>query len=269
MNIGFDECAVVLAISGHDPTGGAGVQADVETITGHGVRCATLITATTIQSTARFEAVHPQPAARLLREAELLISDMKFSACKIGLLGSVETVNCVAEILRWLPDIPVVLDPVSHAGAGTWTAAGEIIHAIGKHLVPHCTIITPNQREARELAGESDPARAAGGLLARGAAGVLLTGTDEHDPDRPDRVINRLFRRGRQPVEFPFPRLPDQYHGSGCTLSSALAARLAMHTEIDEAVRLALEYTWTSLKHGRQLGHGQWHPDRVRIYAET
>lgn len=269
MNIGFDRPAVVLVISAHDPSGGAGLQADIETIAGLGARCATLISATTAQNTTGFESIDPRPAVKLLREGELLLSDLTFSACKIGLLGSLETVNCVAEIVRRMGGIPIVVDPVSHASAGNWSLTPQIMRAIRETLAPLATIITPNCREARELSGEDDLEKAAGTLLDLGPRSVLITGTDEPRDPNSDVVINCLYRRNSEPIEFRFPRLPNRYHGSGCTLSSAIAARLAQKAGVEQAVKQALDYTWATLKRGVLIGRGQWHPDRFDARTEV
>ncbi|MGH8246103.1 MAG: bifunctional hydroxymethylpyrimidine kinase/phosphomethylpyrimidine kinase [Gammaproteobacteria bacterium] len=267
MNTDFDRPAVVLVVSAHDPSGGAGLQADIETITALGARCATLISATTAQNTAGFESIVPRPVAGLLREAELLLSDLRFSACKIGLLGSLEIVKGVAAIMRRLHGIPLVVDPVSHAGAGNWSLTPEIIRGIGEILAPLATIITPNCREARELSGEDDLGLAAAALLELGAGSVLITAADEPRGRNSDVVTHRLYRADSAPVEFSFPRLPNRYHGSGCTLSSAVAARLARNASVEQAVKQALEYTWATLERGVLIGRGQWHPDRFHAHT--
>ena len=262
MNPRIPPRTLVLAISGHDPSGGAGLQADIETVTALGGRCATLVTATTAQNSARFVSVYPQPAEQLAVQARLLFEDMSFDACKIGLLGACETVECVAGILKAHNNLPVVLDPVSHAGAGTWSAGQDVLRTIREKLLPLASIVTPNLREARELTGHAEPASAAAGLLGAGASAVLITGTDEVDPLRPEVITHRLYLENMTPVEFSCPRIPGEFHGSGCTLSAAIATFLARGMKTQAAVAEALGFTWSALREGARVGRGQWHPDR-------
>ena len=252
--------ATVLAISAHDPTGAAGLQADIETITACGCMCASLLTATTAQNTRSFEDVFPQPLEQLRREATLLTQDMCFAACKIGMLGAAATASFVAELLTELAGIPVVLDPVTAAGTGTRTADRALVDTMKTSLMPLVTVATPNCREARELSGTADIERAAEILLRLGAGNVLVTGGDAPTAT----VVNILFRQSAAPVRYEFERLPHRYHGSGCTLAAAIAAFLARGIAVDDAVSRAQTYTWNALRRGLKLGTGQYHPDRAR-----
>lgn len=249
----------VLAISAHDPTGAAGLQADIETITACGCRCASLLTATTSQNTGIFEDAFPQPVEQLRREARLLLQDMRFAACKIGMLGAAATALFVADLLTGLGGIPVVLDPIIAAGTGTRIADAALLDAMKMRLMPLVTVATPNCQEARELGGTVEIERAAEALLRLGASNVLITGGDEPAP----RVVNVLFRDSAPPIRYEFERLPHRYHGSGCTLASAIAAFLARGMTVEDAVAQAQVYTWNALRRGIRLGLGQYHPDRA------
>jgi hydroxymethylpyrimidine/phosphomethylpyrimidine kinase len=258
MNTANDRPPVVLAISGHDPTGAAGVQADIEAVAHCGARCSTLITATTAQNTETFEAVFPQPLANLRHAADLLLADIRFAACKIGLVGSPAIAEFIADLLGEIGPLPVVLDPVLRAGTGAPVADSPTVEIYRKRLFRLCTVVTPNCAEARTLGGCEDAAEAARRILAMGAAHVLVTGADEPTP----RVVNTLHSADGVAVRHEFERIPGQFHGSGCTLSAALAALLARGLEVRGAARLAQEYTHGALLRGYALGRGQLHPDR-------
>ena len=249
---------VVLVLAGHDPGGGAGIQADIETIAANGCHAATVLTAMTIQSTVEFRRYITVKPEDFLQQVECVCSDMEISACKIGLIGDIEILRAVETALQALRDVPVVLDPVIWAGTGENIMPDNVQIALYSRLLPHVTVITPNSVEARTLARANDPAMAAEYLLKSGCKAMLITGT--HDPS--PRVINILYQANNPPMEFAWPRLLGSYHGSGCTLSSAIAANLARGKDPGQAVAEAQEYTWNTLHHGLQLGKKQYHPDR-------
>jgi hydroxymethylpyrimidine/phosphomethylpyrimidine kinase len=188
---------------------------------------------------------------------------MRVDAFKIGVLGSVENIGVIAEILSDYPDVPLVLDPVLASGRGDELATDEMAQALRELLLPHTTIVTPNSIEARRLADLDDDdatlAICAAKLVEAGAAYVLVTGT--HEPTR--EVVNTLYgERGAVRTD-TWPRLPGMYHGSGCTLASAIAAMLANGLELPEAVREAQDYTWHALERAYRPGMGQALPDRL------
>lgn len=250
---------VILVFAGHDPSGGAGVQADIETITAHGCRCVSVITALTAQNTSGFSALYPQQPARFRKQARLLTADIRIHACKLGLIGSVALTDSIGAILREFPaGLPVVFDPVLAAGSGEAIAGRELMTAMRTKLFKLTTVLTPNAAEARLLTRRKDINQAAEVLLKWGCESVLVTGADENTP----RVRNILFGRDIEPEYFEWERLPGTYHGSGCTLSSGISTLLAQGLDIRTAAAKAQEYTWQTLKHGYQIGGGQKHPDR-------
>ena len=249
---------VVLVLAAHDPSGGAGIQADIETIAANGCHATTVLTAMTIQNTAEFIKYIPVHPADFLQQIELVRADMEIGACKIGLIGDTEILYAMETVLRELGEVPVVLDPVISAGTGEKIMPDAVQMGLYEKLLPHVTVITPNSVEVRTLAGSNDLAVAAEHLLKRGCKAVLITGT--HEPTA--QVINTLYRTDNPPKAFAWPRLPGNYHGSGCTLSSAIAAYLARGKDPGQAVVAAQEYTWNTLQHGLQLGKKQYHPDR-------
>jgi hydroxymethylpyrimidine/phosphomethylpyrimidine kinase len=249
---------VVLSLSGHDPTGGAGIQADIETLRRLGCHPCAVVTALTAQDTHNVTRVIPQSADDFLEQARLVLADMPVAAVKIGLLGSVEIVRAVADILAELGrEIPVVLDPVLAAGGGRNLSTEALVAEIRARLMPRATVVTPNTPEARKLAGQDDLNECARALLAMGCPNVLLTGTHEDGPD----VVNRWYNSGGERA-YRWPRLPDTYHGSGCTLASAVAAGLARGMPMADAVQEAQRFTWEALRRGVRLGGGQLLPNR-------
>jgi len=260
---------IVLSFAASDPTCGAGIQADIMTLASMGCHPLTVITAITVQDTAGVEDILPIDADWVADQARALLEDMPVAAFKLGLLGSVENIVAIAEIIADYPDIPLVFDPVLASGRGDQFANEDMIDALIELLLPQTTIITPNSLEARRLVLEEDSddkeeaaavslAECARRLIVAGSEFVLITGTHEHT----EQVINTLYGSHGVVRSDKWERLPGSYHGSGCTLASAIAANLANGAEIAEAVKDAQEYTWQALAGGFRPGMGQYLPDR-------
>lgn len=258
---------VVMTFAASDPTCGAGLQADLLTIAAHGCHPLTVVTALTVQDTTGVEDLLPLEAGWVADQARALLEDMPVAAFKLGMLGSVEAIAAVAEVLSDYPDTPVVFDPVLASGRGDAFADEDAVDAMIELLLPLTDILTPNSLEARRLAQELGPsaeatpdlAECARRLIAAGSAHVLVTGTHEHGP----RVVNTLYGSHGPVRQDEWERLPGSYHGSGCTLASAIAAQLAWGQPLPTAVRAAQEYTWHSLAHGFRPGMGQFVPNRL------
>ncbi len=256
---------IVLTFAGSDPTGGAGLQADIMTLSSMGCHPLSVVTAITVQDSAGVEALFPVDADWVADQARALLEDMPVAAFKIGMLGSVENIAAIAEILSDYPHIPLILDPVLASGRGDELASEEIIAALTELLLPQTTILTPNSLEARRLAldediedDDPDLAECARRLVDAGSEYVLVTGTHETTP----KVINTLYSDAGVVRADSWDRLPGSYHGSGCTLASAIAANLANGLDIPDAGRDAQEYTWQALAGGFRPGMGQHFPDR-------
>jgi hydroxymethylpyrimidine/phosphomethylpyrimidine kinase len=250
---------IVLSIAGHDPCGGAGIQADIETIFSLGCRAATVVTALTVQDTCDVQRVIPVEPGLVVEQARAVLEDLAVAAIKLGFLASADIVQSVHSVLQDYPSIPVVLDPVLASGAGTSMASGEIDQALSTLLMPLATVMTPNSVEAKRLAPEGDNLNAcAMALLERGCGFVLITGGHEPGPE----VINRLYANHRLLESYRWRRLAESFHGSGCTLAAAIAAQLAQGDEPPSAVHRAQSYTWSALAHGLRPGMGQLLPDR-------
>ena len=170
---------VVLVLAGHDPDGGAGIQADIESIAANGCHAATVITAMTIQNTAVFKKLIPVNPRDFLQQIDLICSDMKISAVKIGLTGDEEILRVLEPVLDGFRGIPVVLDPVLCAGTGEPVSPARVSQLYEK-LLPYVTLITPNSIEARTLSGKSEQSMAADFFLAHGCSAVLITGTHDY-----------------------------------------------------------------------------------------
>jgi hydroxymethylpyrimidine/phosphomethylpyrimidine kinase len=254
----------VLTFAATDPSGGAGLQADILTLASMGCHPLSVVTAITVQDTAGVEDISPIDADWVADQARAILEDIPIAAFKIGVLGSIENISAVAEVVSDYPEIPLVLDPVLASARGDEFASDEAIQAIKELLIPQCTVITPNTLELRRLVQEEDEENLSIEVLAMrlidmGAEYVLVTGTHESTAE----VINTLFHHRGVLRTDSWQRLPGSYHGSGCTLASALAATMARGLEIADAAREAQEYTWQSLRYGFRPGMGQFIPDRL------
>lgn len=251
---------VILCFSGLDPSGGAGIQADIEAISQHSCHAAPIITANTVQNTLnviRFETVDE----KLLREqAMTILNDMTVSAIKIGMIGSAQIAEAIYSVLLEKQDIPVIFDPVLAAGGGTSLAHDQLIDAINTLIIPHTHLLTPNTTEALQLTDINDSTSdAAKKLNIMGADYVLLTGTHSHTPT----VIHDLYHQSKKLKSFEYKRLNNEYHGSGCTLASSLAAQITIQSDVIKSCQNALDYTFNSLLNAQPLGNGQLIPRRI------
>ncbi len=258
---------IVLSFAANDPSGGAGIQADMLTIASMGCHPLSIITAITIQDTTGVEDVMPLDPEWIIDQARTVLEDMPVHVFKIGLLGSVEIIAAIAEIISDYPHIPVVMDPVLTSGRGDELANEEMIDAMRELLLPQVTILTPNSLEARHLAQQdNDPNESkldlslcAQRLLQMGCEYVLITGTHENTV----HVTNTLYDSSGVVRTDEWKRLDNTYHGSGCTLASAVAASLANGISISESVIDAQDYTWHALQAGFRPGMGQYIPNRL------
>ncbi len=251
---------VVMSFAGLDPTGGAGLQADIEAVGSMGCHAAPVATALTVQDTHGVKLCTAVDPMLVIAQARTVLEDVAVAACKIGLVPSVALVEAIHSILRDYPNLPVVLDPVLASGSGEPLADSDVREAMLTLLVPLTTVLTPNSLEARVLAPEADNLDSAGqALLDRGCELVLITGTHEDTPE----VINTLYGNRRRLETFGWQRLPYGFHGSGCTLASAIAGLLAQGREPFSAIHEAQEYAWEAMNAGYRIGGGQRIPNRL------
>jgi hydroxymethylpyrimidine/phosphomethylpyrimidine kinase len=251
---------VVLVFAGLDPTGGAGIEADIEAIASMGCHTAPVVTALTVQDTQRVLRFVATDNLLLVEQARSVLEDIPIQAIKIGMVGSVGNAEVLHSILIDYPEVPVVMDPALSAGGGGALADEGIVDALRALLLPQITVLTPNAAEARRLAPAADTLDAcAQELQSLGCEYVLITGADENTP----QVENILYGNHRRLEAFSWQRLPHSYHGSGCTLAASLAGLLAQGREPLSAIHEAQEYTWEALKEGYRIGMGQLIPNRL------
>lgn len=259
----------ILCFSGLDPCGGAGLQADIESIFQCGGHALPIASCLTVQNTSGVSAVSPVKNDLIQQQATAIIQDMEIAACKIGAIANQHTAHIIAEIITDFPSIPVVYDPVLIPSQGKAFADSTTLEAIQHALLPKVDIITPNHSELTQLTHTNHQHTHSPTLMENvhtlcqlGAKHILLTGGDTESID----VNNMLFDHNTLVKTYTWKRLTHRYHGSGCTMSSALACYLALGESIPDASLHAQLYTYETLKHAQALGHGQMIPTRNRAY---
>jgi hydroxymethylpyrimidine/phosphomethylpyrimidine kinase len=246
----------VLIIAGSDSGGGAGIQADIKTVTALGGYAATAITAVTVQNTLGVEAVHPVPPEIVAGQARAVLDDIDADAIKTGMLGGAATVEAVAEVLAGAR-VAAVVDPVMIAKSGAALLEPGALAAFRAGMIPRAALLTPNAPEAEaltglEVTGPDGQRRVADALLAMGAKAVLLKGGH-----LPGEVIVDLLATPEGERRFEHPRLRTRHtHGTGCTLASACAAGLAQGLGLAEAVERAIAYTAEAIARAPGFGAG-------------
>jgi len=254
----------VMTFSATDPTGGAGLQADILTISSLGCHPVSIATGFTVQDTIGVNKLIPIDSELVNDQARLILEDMEVEIFKLGLLGSKENITTIAEIISDYPETPLIIDPVLASGRGDEFSDTEARNMMMELLFPEALLITPNSLEARQLVcNEEEPSDVAIEVCAdrfkeMGCENILITGTHENT----DNVINTLYNSSNQIIPYHWDRLPGSYHGSGCTLTAAISAYYALGLSIDEAIEEAQHFTWQTLKNGFKPGMGQLIPNR-------
>jgi len=255
----------VLIFAGNDPSGGAGLCADIQALAYMNCHAAPVITCATVQNSRQVIEITPFSGKYVSAQAQAVLSDMPIAAFKIGLLGSVEIIESIAEILKEHPHIPMIFDPILVAGSGHAFANNEIKNAMIRYLLPLTYVLTPNSQEVRNLTNiNNNLQESASQLMDWGCQYVCVTGTHENTT----AVTNILYGQGKFLKSWQWQRLPYNYHGSGCTFASSLAGQIARGVDIIESVYAAQQYTWQSLKQGFYLGEGQAFPNRLNSKKE-
>jgi hydroxymethylpyrimidine/phosphomethylpyrimidine kinase len=252
---------VALTIAGSDSSAGAGVQADLKTFAALGVYGVSVITALTAQNTRRVTAVHPVPASFVTAQLEAVFADIDIGAVKIGMVGDSAIIDAIASALERLAPKAVVLDPVMAATSGDRLLAADAVDALKTKLIPLATIITPNLPEAASLLNEEVASNAAAieaqgsRLLARGSSAVLMKGGHGDGPDSTDTLITA---NGVETLSAPRIATGNT-HGTGCSLSSAIAAGLAKGEDLTTAVRNAKAFVSAAIAAADRLSVGHGH----------
>jgi hydroxymethylpyrimidine/phosphomethylpyrimidine kinase len=252
---------VPLTIAGSDPTGGAGLQADLKVFLRFGLSGAAVVTSITAQSPTGVASVKPLPARLVKSQLEALLADVRPAAIKVGMLGSGENVRAVARALAPLArrNIPIVLDPVFAASDGTRLLPRKELPTFMRLLLPLATVVTPNLEEAAELAGMTEPAvradaeAACQAILQAGARQVLITGGHMASEESTDVLSDKDTL-----TLFSLPRIPRRrrVHGTGCALTAAITAMLAQDIPIEHAVGRAKDYVAKAIAGSRPIGRG-------------
>ena len=229
----------VLCFSGLDPSGGAGLQADIEAIGQSGAHAAIACTALTIQNSQHVFGFEATSKELLLAQANAVVQDLPIKVVKSGMLGTTDNIAALADFLREHPDYLYVLDPVLVANSGGSLGDQATLVDAFTQLIPLASIITPNTVELRALTNEQDLEQATAKLFDMGAKAVLVKGGHE---DTPDYILNTLYVQGKKISSSKCLRLEGEYHGSGCSLASFIAGRLAQNDDLQMAVSKA--ETW-------------------------
>ena len=251
---------IVMTIAGHDPTGGAGIQADIEAIHVTGCYPVSVVSCLTVQDTKNVYRIEAVASELLLQQARTVLADMPIKVIKLGLLGSIENIIAVRELLQDYPDIMVVCDPVLAAGGGQSLSDTDFIDCLKQTLLPHIDLLTPNIPEAIKLGIIQQKAINYPIVLTHSLCNnILITGT--HSDQK--QVHNSLYRDGQLVEKTKWQRLTHEYHGSGCTLASNISAGLAQGLSLQDAINQGQAYTWNSLAQAQCLGKGQHIPYRI------
>lgn len=246
-------------LSGLDPSGGAGIQADIQAITSIGAHPLPVLTCLTVQDTRNVYGAEPVSPDLIKQQLECLAQDTPIHAIKTGALGNAEVVEVLVEFVQKHSGVPLIVDPVIKAAGGGDLADDALVTAMKDKLFARAEMITPNGIELAQLGGSDDPAEAARNLLQTGCESVLATGghgTGIH-------IINTLYNHAPEPMEWEVERVgANEYHGTGCTLAAAIAAGRAMGLSPRAAISQAQNYVHRALLHALTVGHGQKVPDR-------
>ena len=252
-------CGRVLIIAGSDSGGGAGIQADIKTVTALGGYAASAVTALTAQNTQGIFGIRDVPPAFIVQQIEVVLGDIGADCVKIGMLHRPEIVEAIGDVLSGAgAGIPLVLDPVMVAKGGQVLLVPEAVESLRRRLAPIATVLTPNLPEARALAGLSpEPPVAAtelaDRLLALGPEAILVKGGHDEGPV----ITDVLLVRDAVPEVFAGPRIATRHtHGTGCTLASAIATGLAQGLGIRDAVVRARAYVVEAIRTAPGLGRG-------------
>ncbi len=256
---------VVMVIGGMDPSGGAGLCADIQTLSSLGCHAAPVVTALAVQDTSVVKTFELVDVELIRAQMETVFDDISPSVIKTGMLGSRDVISVVADVLKKQPEIQLIVDPVMSSNNDDSLSEHSLSSTIKELLIPIATLISPNIPEAAVLAGKDplntvDADDCAALLYDRDShCDCLITGT--HAESR--QVINRYYQQGRKKKEWCWERLQFEYHGSGCTLASAIAAGVAHGLKMEQAVDQAQHYVMKCLVSGFKPGQGQHVPYRL------
>ena len=246
----------VLLFSGLDPSGAAGVSADIETINQFGITPLPIITTLTVQNTQNVTFLEATNNSLIQAQFKSIKEDIDFKVVKIGLLGSSSQIKTIAKLLINRPDLFIVLDPIIVSSSDNELSTDSMIEAMRNDLIPLCSLLTPNLSELSSLAPGLNEQPAVASLK---CPWVLVTTSDSSEVE----IEHRLYHHSNLVSKFTYKKLLGNYHGSGCTLSSAISALIATDVSVEDSCRRALDYTYQTLLNAKKLGKMQYHPNRT------
>lgn len=245
---------LLLVIAGLDPSGGAGLAADIQVATALGAHPAPVASLITVQDTRTVRRSEALDATLVIAQAEAVLADMPIAAIKLGALGTAEIGNAVAELLAQHLELPVIVDPVLAASGGGTLAVHALIAVYRERLLPRSILATPNRAELHALA----PTEGADELLALGLPACLVTDGDGHGGS----IVHELHTANGSRLIPGGPRQPGDFHGSGCTFASAIAARIAAGDTLEAAIATAGRFMERAIAQAFTPGQGQAIPGR-------
>jgi len=255
-----------MSFSANDPCGSCGIQANIDSLTSMGSHCTPILTSITARNTTSIFQFHPTPSRLVYDQARAVLEDMPIAGFKIGLLGSVENVRALHQILKDYPQLPVVFDPMLVLDRNGRPQDSAIVDAMIALILPHVSLCTLNIAEARLMAPEADTLDACGQeIMAHGAEYVMITGSTHH----PHKITNTLYGNYRQLETFQWERFDNHFQGAGCTLSASIAGLLAQGLSPASAAYQGQEYTAECLKQAYRMGMGNSVPNRLYWARET
>ena len=246
----------VLLFSGLDPSGAAGVSADIETINQFGITPLPIITTLTVQNTQNVTFLEATNNSLIQAQFKSIKEDIDFKVVKIGLLGSSSQIKTIAKLLINRTGLFIVLDPIIVSSSDNELSTDSMIEAMRNDLIPLCSLLTPNLSELSSLAPGLNEQSAVASLK---CPWVLVTTSDSSEVE----IEHRLYHHSNLVSKFTYKKLPGNYHGSGCTLSSAISALIATDVSVEDSCRRALDYTYQTLLNAKKLGKMQYHPNRT------
>ncbi|MFL1483015.1 hydroxymethylpyrimidine/phosphomethylpyrimidine kinase [Marinobacter sp. LN3S78] len=247
-----------MIVSGLDPSGGAGLQADIQAVTALGAHPLPMLSCLTVQDTRNVYNAAPVDADLVRQQLECLAGDCRIDAVKTGAMGNADVVGVLADFLDQHPDVPLVVDPVIKAAGGGDLADEALLEAMKTRLFTRADVITPNGIELAQLGASDDEETAANALIRQGCAGILATGGHGTGPS----ITNALYRPSQPVRSWQIARVGGEYHGTGCTLAAAIAAGRAQGLPLEDAIEQAQRFVAGAINHALRVGNGQPVPDR-------
>lgn len=244
---------VVLVIGGHDPTGGAGIQSDIETVTSLNCHAVSLITCLTSQNTKEFLISDPVNPDTFFSQGKALISDVNIDVIKIGAVGSSKIVEKINDLLTLMKNSPVIVDPIIRSSSGGILTNKKSLDALKSLIFPKSFLVTPNLEEAKSISGEENLDLVIENLLNLCTQYLLIKDVEKSK----NLIVNNLYSKSKFIKHWENPRIEGKFHGTGCSLASSIACFMAKSRNIIESIDLAQKYTLKAIINSVKIGKGQ------------